>query len=78
MNPSAIAVHSDATDLVVTLADGRTLQVPLSSFPRLLVPSPEERSRVRISFSGSGLHWDELDEDISVDGFLRAQRDQVP
>jgi hypothetical protein len=78
MNPTAIAVHFDATDLVVILADGRTLRVPLSSFPRLLAASLDERSRVRISFSGKGLHWHELDEDISVDGLLGARRDQGP
>ncbi|TXC81034.1 DUF2442 domain-containing protein [Paraburkholderia azotifigens] len=75
MSPSAIAVHVDATHFVVVLSDGRTLRVPFSSFPRLLAASPVQRGKVRISSSGQGLHWDELDEDISVKGLLRVQRD---
>ncbi|MFP3558580.1 DUF2442 domain-containing protein [Paraburkholderia sp. SIMBA_049] len=70
-----MAVDFDAASFVVTLADGQTIRVPFSSFRRLLAASPEQRLKVRISSSGKGLHWDELDEDISVNGLLRAQRE---
>lgn len=50
----------------VTLADGRVLGVPLAYFPRLLHATPQERETCIISGGGTGLHWEELDEDISV------------
>ena len=61
------------------LSDGRVIAVPLAWFPRLLHATPEQRQRVEISFKG--LHWDELDEDISVAGLLASVGDmsrQVP
>jgi hypothetical protein len=58
----------------VDLSDGQTLVVPLASFPRLLLGTPEQRERVTIT--SRGLHWDELDEDISVDGLLAGRGDQ--
>lgn len=54
----------------VDLVDGRKLGVPLAYFPHLLNATPEQRTHYEISGGGSGLHWDELDEDISVDGLL--------
>ncbi len=57
----------------VDLDDGRTLGVPLTWFPRLLSGSPEHRAQVRIS--PSGLHWESLDEDISIAGLLAGQGD---
>lgn len=57
----------------VDLSDGRTLGVPLAWFPRLLRASPEERARVELS--RTGLHWDDLDEDISVAGLLAGRGD---
>ncbi|WP_207000785.1 DUF2442 domain-containing protein [Trinickia mobilis] len=66
----ATAVRLDEAEFVVSLADGRELHVPLAWFPRLLSATPAQRASVRISLSGSGLHWDELDEDINVDGLL--------
>lgn len=67
----ATAVRFGETAFIVTLADGRELRVPFTSFPRLLSATPAQRASVRISLSGSGLHWAELDEDVSVDGLLR-------
>ena len=64
--PRATNVHFDADSLWVDLADGRQLGVPLAYFPRLLKATPEQRRQFIISGGGSGLHWDELDEDISV------------
>jgi len=58
----------------VDLSDGRTLGVPLAWFPRLLNSSSEQREQFRIS--SRGLHWDALDEDISVAGLLAGLGDQ--
>ena len=54
----------------VDFTDGRKLGIPLAYFPRLLKAQPEQRLRYEISGGGSGLHWDELDEDISVENLL--------
>lgn len=71
MNISATAtqVVCDDTMLWVSLADGRTLGVPLTWFPRLLQATPLQRADVWIS--PGGLHWDALDEDLSIAGLLR-------
>ncbi|KAA5804815.1 DUF2442 domain-containing protein [Alkalicaulis satelles] len=57
--------------LVVDLIDGRSISAPLSWFPRLAKAEPEARQRFEIAGAGYGLHWPELDEDISVEGLLR-------
>jgi len=56
--------------LTVELSDGRTLSVPLAWFPRLLHARPEERRKWRLIGKGHGIHWEDLDEDISVEGLL--------
>ena len=56
--------------LTVELSDGRTLSVPLAWFPRLLHASPNERDNWRLIGKGHGIHWEDLDEDISVEGLL--------
>ena len=56
--------------LTVELSDGRTLSVPLAWFPRLLHASPKERRNWRLIGKGHGIHWEDLDEDISVEGLL--------
>lgn len=61
----------------VDLADGRKLGVPLAYFPRLLNALPEQLSHYEISGGGSGLHWDELDEDISVENLLMGIGDRT-
>ena len=66
----AVRLWFDADDLWVDLADGRRLAVPLAYFPRLLAATPEQREQFEISGGGTGLHWDDLDEDISVAGLL--------
>lgn len=68
--PRATDVQFDDDSLWVSLADGRQLGVPLAYFPRLLKASPEQRKQFVISGGGTGLHWDELDEDISVSALL--------
>jgi hypothetical protein len=66
----ATRVWFDEENMWVELADGRSLSVPLSYFPRLLNATPNQREQHVISGGGTGLHWDELDEDISVMGLL--------
>jgi len=75
MTSSAAAVKFDRDAFTVQLVDGRELRVPLSWFPVLQAATPEQRTKVRISKSGAGLHWDDLDEDISVEGLLLGQGD---
>ena len=74
-SPEPVAVRFDEYSFWVDLADGRTLGVPLSWFPRLLQGSSE--SRAKVSLSRSGLHWDELDEDISIAGLLAGRGNQT-
>jgi uncharacterized protein YegP (UPF0339 family) len=61
-------------DLVVTLADGRTLSAPLVWYPSLLNASEEERNDWRLIGDGEGIHWPQLDEDLSATGLLRGLR----
>jgi hypothetical protein len=75
MNISATAVSFDEHTMWVELSDARTLGVPLAWFPRLLDATSEQRERVEIS--RLGLHWEELDEDISVEGLLAGRGDQT-
>ena len=70
-------VRFDAETLWVDLTDGRKLGVPLAYFPRLLRALPAQRERWTISGGGAGLHWEELDEDISVSGLLAGRGDQT-
>lgn len=67
-NAEGVAVTEDT--LSVDLSDGRTLSVPLAWFPRLVHATPEERNTWRLIGKGQGIHWEELDEDISVEGLL--------
>jgi hypothetical protein len=68
-------VNFDADSMWVNLADGRVIGVPLAWFPRLLRATPEQREQVRIS--SRGLHWEALDEDISIAGLLAGLGDQT-
>ena len=72
----ATAVRFEADTMWVALADGRQLGVPLAYFPRLLHGSPVERDACVISGGGTGLHWDNLDEDISVPALLMGVGDR--
>jgi hypothetical protein len=56
--------------LTVDLMDGRTISVPLAWYPRLLYGTPEERRNWRLIGHGEGMHWPDLDEDISVENLL--------
>ena len=68
--PRARRVWFDDDNLWVELADGRQVGVPLAYFPRLHQAIPEQRQKVQMSGGGTGLHWEEIDEDISVAGLL--------
>lgn len=70
-------VWFDEENLWLLLYDGRQLSVPLSFFPRLLHATAEQRAKLTISGGGTGLHWDEIDEDISVRGLLLGYGDQT-
>ncbi len=74
-NGSASATSVTVADetLTVELSDGRTISVPLAWFPRLLHGSADERSRWRLIGQGHGLHWPDLDEDLSVQGLLEGE-----
>jgi hypothetical protein len=74
-SPEPLAVRFDDDSFWVDLADGRTLGVPLAWFPRLLHATPDQRAKVELS--PSGLHWDEIDEDISVAGLLAGRGDRT-
>jgi hypothetical protein len=77
MSISAATVRFDDSAMWLELSDGRTLGVPLAWFPRLLHATPEQRSHCEISGGGEGLHWDELDEDISVPALLAGHGDRT-
>ncbi|MFQ5779520.1 MAG: DUF2442 domain-containing protein [Nitrospiria bacterium] len=72
---SANRVWFDSENMWVSLTDGRQLSIPLAYFPRLLNASPEQRKKYKMSGGGTGLHWEEIDEDISVPGLLLGNKD---
>jgi len=69
---SVLATDVEVSDdaLTVDLSDGRTIIAPLVWFPRLLHGTAEERSKWEFNGGGTGIHWPDLDEDISVEGLL--------
>ena len=71
----ATSVRFDDAQMWVELEDGRTLGIPLTWYPRLLHGSVADRAKV--SISPSGLHWEELDEDISIAGLLAGRGDMT-
>ena len=73
MTTSAKAVRFDDDSLWVHLDDGRIVAVPLAWFPRLLAATPEQRAEFELS--PCGIHWEALDEDISIDGLLAGHGD---
>lgn len=75
MNISAKSVRFDDCSMWVDLSDGRTIGIPLAWFPRLLHATTEQRQKYELSVNG--IHWDELDEDISVTGLLAGRGDST-
>ncbi len=75
MTISATSVRFDDDTMWVDLTDGRMLGVPLAWFPRLLNATPVQRAKVEIS--RTGLHWEDLDEDISIEGLIAGRGDMT-
>ena len=71
VNAQSVAVSDDG--LTAELSDGRSITVPLAWYPRLVHGTPAERSHWRLSGQGRGIHWPDLDEDISVENLLAGQ-----
>ncbi|MEO8883869.1 MAG: DUF2442 domain-containing protein [Devosia sp.] len=76
-DPIATEVSVDDTSLRVVLEDGRELSVPLAWFPRLRDADPAQRSNWRFIGRGEGIHWPDVDEDISVLGLLAGWGDMT-
>ena len=72
--PKALEVSITDDTLTVDLVDGRTLSIPLAWYPRLLHGTPEERRNWRLIGDGLGIHWPDLDEDISIEGLRLGKR----
>jgi len=68
--PLAVDVTITSDSLNVDLSDGRSISVPLEWFPRLVHATPAERKKWRFIGKGHGIHWEEIDEDISIEGLL--------
>jgi hypothetical protein len=64
-------VRCDDASLIVDLADGRTISVPLAWYPRLLRATTDQRANWEACGGGFGIHWPEIDEDLSTEGLLR-------
>ena len=72
--PRVRSVVFTSTTLTFDLEDGRSVSAPLDWFPRLLHGTPDERAHWRLIGDGYGVHWPELDEDLSVEGMLAGRR----
>ena len=68
--PKAEDLRLTKDTLSVDLSDGRTISVPLAWFPRLVHATQEERNNWRLIGKGHGIHWEDVDEDVSVEGLL--------
>jgi hypothetical protein len=64
-------VHFTERTISVDLMDDRTITVPVVWYPRLLNATPEQRAKWEVSGGGYGIHWEEIDEDLSTEGMLR-------
>ena len=71
VQPLAVDVACNSDMLQVALADGREISVPLEWYPRLLEAAPKDRNNWRLIGGGLGIHWETLDEDVSVESLLR-------
>lgn len=70
IRPCATNVEVTENTINIDLHDGRSLSVPLSWYPRLEHATPEERNRYELIGSGYGIHWPEIDEDISIEAVI--------
>jgi hypothetical protein len=69
-NPLAESVEFTADELIVSLLDGRKVSVPLSWYPRLAAADDKQRANWELLGDGQGIHWPDIDEDLSVSGIL--------
>lgn len=76
--PRAVAVSTANGELVVQLEDGRAVHVPLEWFPKLRDATPAQLADFRLIGHGVGIHWPQLDEDLSVRGLLMPQAQSAP
>ena len=68
---NALDIYFSETKMTVVLKDGREISIPLEWFPKLRTASPEQLKYWRFIGEGEGIHWNELDEDISIEGLIR-------
>jgi len=73
VDPLAVEVSVSTDALHVSLADGREVSAPLAWFPRLLKATKEQRNKWRLIGGGIGIHWEDVDEDISVESLLSSK-----
>lgn len=71
IDPRVEAVYFTRDSLVVDLMDGRSISAPLAWYPKLMRATPRERAYWKIAGAGYGIHWPEIDEDLSTEGLLR-------
>ncbi len=74
LDPRAVEVDVSEDELTVVLMDGRRLSVPMIWFPKLHRASPMERPNFELLGGGIGIHWPDIDEDLSVEGLFRGVR----
>jgi len=74
ITPLAQGVEVTDEELVVSLADGRRISVPIVWFPRLSRATPEQRNKWELLGDGEGIHWPLIDEDLSVEGLLSGRK----
>ena len=72
--PEAMTIAATEDTLTVKLSDGRTISVPLAWYPRLVHAMPQERDNWELSGGGQGIHWPDLDEDISIEDLLAGRK----
>jgi hypothetical protein len=70
IDPLATNVNFDDNYLIVTLSDGREIKIPLEWYPKLRRATKEQLKSWRLIGNGVGIHWEKLDEDLSIEGFL--------
>ncbi|MBC8042193.1 MAG: DUF2442 domain-containing protein [Rhizobacter sp.] len=75
--PLAKSIAFNDDSFSVALKDGRTLSIPYTWYPRLIAATVSQRNRYELSGEGEGIHWPELDEDVSVAGLIAGRHDQT-
>jgi Protein of unknown function (DUF2442) len=74
VNPLAERVECTSDELTVYLVDGRKVSVPITWFPNLAAANDEQRANWELLGDGQGIHWPDVDEDLSVNGILKGAR----